>query len=476
MALARSMLLHFNGINGTSGKYLCPPVPMNTVGSFARGEKVDPKHFNELKWRHEQRGLAHFGVREGVDPKDLAQSGWGVMFAHDADPAIRQALQPLLNHRKNQAGAIKAGRYKEFIGQAGYRPGESKQQFLARLGAGPGPVDPDRVPYYLLIVGSPEAIPFRFQYQLDVAYAVGRIHFDKVEDYAHYANSVVSAEKKTFKSERTATFFGVRNAGDPATQLSADGLVMPLAQAVEQNLSSWKVNKIIGKEAIKSRLSTLFRAEETLSFLFTASHGMGFANGDPKQLAHQGALLCQDWPGPLEHVGSIPEDYYFSADDITQETSAAGLISFHFACYGAGTPKLDDFAHHAFTQPSTIAPYAFVGRLPQRLLAHSKGGALAVVGHVERAWGCSIEWPGAGRQVTVFEDVVKRLLTGHPVGSALEPLNERYAELSSDLNTELEDLKFGKEVDEFSLAGMWLANNDARSYAIVGDPAVRLAV
>ncbi len=472
--------LNFNGLNGATGQYLLPPMTPREVSKIASSQELDSKYIQELKQWWEQISQTHLATKEGVDPTNLAESGWAVVFTSDADPAIREALSPLLEHRRKQA-TQKNSYYREYTVKDGYRPGESKPQFLARLphcvgngrGVGPGPADPSKVPYYLLLVGDPEAIPYRFQYQLDVQYAVGRIHFDTLDDYAKYAHSVVQSETGQRARPRRVTFFGPRNPADRATQRSADHLVGPLAAKLAGEQPAWQVQTVLKDEATKARLSQLMGGEETPAVLFTASHGMGFPNGDPRQLPHQGALMCQDWPGPLQWRQAIPPDFYLAADDVTGTTRLDGLIAFFFACYGAGTPKMDDFAHHAVPMRPALAPYAFLARLPQKLLTC---GALAVVGHIDRAWGCSFVWKRAGEQLAVFDSTLLRLLNGHPIGSAIEYFNQRYAELSSDLSTELEEISFGKKPDDLELAGMWTANNDARNFVVIGDPAVRLNV
>jgi len=458
-------LFFFNGIDGSTGDYFFEP---KAAGAILGGLRKQPKSREKA-------------LIPGIDPKNLAESGWGVLFHKEEDPAILEALKPLLEHRKAQAAQRFDHLYQEFTCDRGFRDGEGKEDFLIRCGATLGPVNPHKMPYYLLIVGSPRLIPYLFQHQLDVQYAVGRICFDTPEEYAQYARSVVEAETGKVRRERRAAFFGVRNPDDWATNLSADQLVAPLAERLAkpvewQQTTDWQVGSVLAGEATKARLGKLLGGEETPALLFTASHGVGFPCGSARQRSHQGALLCQDWPGPQQWKGPVPPDLYFSADDVKPEARVAGLVAFHFACHGAGVPATDNFAEQNGQPPRTLAPEPFVSHLPQRLLAHPGGGALAVIGHVERAWAYSFLSKTSTSQVEAFDSTLRLLMDGYPVGFAMEYFNQLYGELAADLVCALQRSGYGEKIDLEELSGLWTASNDARNYAVVGDPAVRVAV
>jgi len=109
-------------------------------------------------------------------------------------------------------------------------------------------------------------------------------------------------------------------------------------------------------------------------------------------------------------------------------------------------------------------------------LSYPGGGALACIGHVERAWGYSIRPGTEDEQIGPFQNALSRILHGQPVGHAMKDFDERYASLSAELNTKLEEIGFGGSFSDVSLASNWIERNDAEGYAVIGDPAVRLRV
>ncbi|MCA9711350.1 MAG: hypothetical protein KDK70_36260, partial [Myxococcales bacterium] len=385
---------------------------------------------------------------------------------------IRAALQELLDWRAAEAGP----KLWIYDGPRGHRPGESKAKWLRRNGAAPsGPADPDKLPYYLMLVGSPEEIPYSFQYQLDVQYAVGRLWFPTIQEYANYARSVVAAERGGLGRTRTLSFFGARSEGDRATELSTELLVEPLAEVLARKVVDWEVSTFVAEQATCATLRSLLGGERTPALLFTASHGAELPIHDPElQRRHQGALICSDWPGPRAHQGPLARDWYLAGEDLAASADVSGMMLLCFACYGAGTPRRDELRRARPRSPGLeIAPAPFMGALPLSLLGR-QSGALAVIGHVGRAWGCSFTDGGstAKSHITTFESSLLRLLDQQPVGHALDYFNARYAELSTAITEELQD-EF-KEPDADELVPLWTSNIDARGYVVFGDPAARL--
>ena len=425
------------------------------------------------------RAGGHLALARDGDPDALNEAGWALVLPADSDQArrnaIKDALQPLLDRRRRQ---VDNSRYKELL----CAPAWTTDEFLGTHGAGPGSAEPDKVPYYVLLVGSPEEIPFSVQYDLGVQYAVGRLHFADLDGYRRYAEGVVRAEREGRTDEPSAAFFGVD--GDRSTQRSATELVAPLADlAAAHRPPPWRVSRYVGAQATKQRLKRLLGGDDTPWLLFTASHGLGlFRESDSeRQRRVHGALVCQDWPGR----GAPTREQFFAAEDLASDVDLRGLIGFHFACFGAGTPVYNSFhdydrllSRHLETG-ERVTDRPFVARLPMSMLER---GALAVIGHVDRAWSVAFSWKDPSgrdfRYTTTFEDVVSRLLRGRRAGYAMEyfgllgaTLGARIAALQRDLRNPM-----ASPVSDAQWAYSFLCWHNARNHILLGDPAVRLPV
>ncbi|MGH2454154.1 MAG: phospholipase D-like domain-containing protein [bacterium] len=465
-AAATVEMVVVNGINGATGDYLVKPRPVTDVADVIRATRsgLEP----EVRSLASRARYREFGLLEGVDPNNLAQTGWGLVVRQGDPNGLVGAVDALLRHRGTHVPA-------RVLKTLEYRPGEQVVDWLNRHGVTFGSVAPARVPFHLLLLGGPEDIPFEFQYLLDLEYAVGRLAFDTKDEYKRYGESVVRYETGARpETTRDAIFFAPQHAGDAATELSRTCLVDPLIAGTPDLPAlgaqfGFRVTSRLQAEAKRSVLLDVLHGRGTRpAVMFTASHGMGFPAGDSRQLAAQGALLMQDWSGFM----NIQPAHYVTAADIANDARLHGIVAFFFACYSAGTPQVDNFPVDLGAAPAQIAPKPFVAALPKRLLGHPNGGALGVFGHVERAWGYSIRPAGLGPQLVPFWNAFARIMNGMCLGNATKDMSERSASLSSKL---LDALAPGAPpVSDAELVSGWIERNDARAYVLLGDPAARL--
>lgn len=415
-----------------------------------------------------------FGVPFGFDLDKLADVGWGIIFESTVDPnSYLEALSTLVNLRRKQAGE----RFRIFSGIDGYRAGESASKWLNRHGATLNLIDPaDGVPFFLVLVGPPSGIPFDFQYSLDIVAGVGRLDFTSLNEFRAYAQSVVTFEQDDSRStRRDIDLFATCHEFDRATQLFNKCVAIPLSQGDDKRkpLGSqfgFNINAHLNEQSTKAALSRIMsNPNAPPSILFTGTHGMAFSTADTRQLANQGALVCQDWPG----YGNISSDHWFAAHDVPDNANVHGLIHFFFACYSAGTPEFDNFGVDA-PSSSRLASGPMTARLPQRLMTLPQGGALASLGHVDRAWASSFRSNGGLSQTQGFRDVMDRLMAGQRVGQATDSFNSQWGVLSTELVSVLNEKAYGKLISDNELLALRTCRDDLRNYIVLGDPAVKL--
>ena len=468
-----SDLIYFNGIDPETGTYAVAPI---SVDELARDVRVKPGVDTVAELHGDS---SRFVVPFGRDLTDLGQAGWAVVFPESTSQEVRDALAPLLDHRHSQSGDL----FKVFD----YKSGEQLRDWYRRHEIGPGTFAAEVVPYYLLLVGPPTALPFDFQYLLGIEYSVGRLAFDSAAEYGQYARSVVAYETApSVNNRKEIVYWGTRHLNDPATNLSASLLIEPLANGMPGTKGDLKdpihtkvgySRKLYsGDDARRDALFATLRSDRPPAALFTASHGMSLKSGHPDQVTDNGALLCQDWPG----FGSVQRDHYLTGADIPDDANVSGLVAFVFACFGGGTPDVDQFLRSLAQagKAPPLAPHPFVAALPRRLLAHPRGSALAVVGHVDRAWGFSIQPPkmAGSPQIGPFRNGLAYVLDGSPVGHVVaQQFGQKFAAVSAMLLGSLSPTAPDfMRLSDRDLVTYWLERNDAQNYVLLGDPAVRI--
>jgi hypothetical protein len=462
-----------------------PPVPFGvhaSTGEYLPGFSEEAlEHLRKDSGGILRRAVADVG-RLGLvverDADKLDQAGWGILFpatlAGQDVSSVRQALAPLLDLRRREARDL----YREFRDDAGYTPGTYARDWLEARGSALASVDPAQgVPYYLLLVGSPQDIPFDFQFELDTFFAVGRLYFDKLEEYAQYAQNMVDQEAAASPlHDRSIALVAPRNPADKATAMFHDSVATTfLATGAQPALGStlnYSLHTALGADATKSNVLDILHGTSPArrpALLISGSHGVAFDINDPDIRHKQGAMLTQDWAGRPAPV--LPKTYITGAD-VASTCATPGMIHFFFACYSAACPAMDTYSYNEMLEPTPVAPTEFLSRLPQTLLLN---GAQAVIGHVDRVWANSFQNSKRMPTVQKLRDPIVRILQGHRVGDAMDNVNQQWAGLAAVLSLLLNRRAAVRSVvPPAKLAGAFLERDDARNYIVIGDPAAHI--
>ncbi|MBN1274368.1 MAG: hypothetical protein JXB26_19070 [Candidatus Aminicenantes bacterium] len=334
----------------------------------------------------------------------------------------------------------------------------------------------DRVPYYILILGGPDQVPFHFQAFLDTAASVGRVAFDSLDDLKNYVGKIIGLEKAAEpKTDREAVFFAPDYGPDDATYFSHHYMASPLSRHVMTKYN-FQVKFLKEHEATKANLEELLN-EASPSLVYTASHGLG----DPglslaEQKKFNGAICCQ----------KQGRDWLFTADDVSYDRPfLEGAVFFQFACFGYGTPARSDFMHW-MGENTFNAHEDFIAALPKKLLAHPHG-PIAFIGHVDTAWLHGFDDPNnpyiTGQchpRISPFINALEMLLDLQPMGIALADMNKRYDICNALLTNTFDRMQKGlvQKTKEFreQLINTFITRSDAQNYMIFGDPAAHLRI
>src|SRR5262249_24839688 len=133
-------LVYVNGIDFDTGNYAVGPRSIDEIA------KEGFKHPRLEDFTDVHSDQPRFAVVFSVDLNKPEEAGWGIIFHEDTPQDIRNRLEPLSVHRREQIANPK------LVRELDYKKGEQTRAWYQRNNIAPGNIDPETMPFYLLLV------------------------------------------------------------------------------------------------------------------------------------------------------------------------------------------------------------------------------------------------------------------------------------------------------------------------------------
>jgi hypothetical protein len=321
-----------------------------------------------------------------------------------------------------------------------------------------------RIPYYLLLYGSPADIPWEVQFHLNLSFAVGRLHLadTALERYVDSLERPVTADGKA------AVIWAADHGPDDITSLLYEAVAKPIAASLRNDPDlSAGTSLLHGQGASRASRGRLITALEdhTPGLIVTTSHG-----ALPLDPARFGSRL------------GLPVDDDHATIDLAELLASwqpHGAIWYAHACCSAGSDQGSSFsgllaegsaAAEAFalleSHASAIAPLATA-------LLSAASPARAFIGHVEPTFDLTVRDGETGQALTtgLVDALYRNLYQPFPIGHCLRTWYTQTGVYLDRHASSITDFNLGRAgADDRALLSR-IAAADHRSLVVLGDPA-----
>ena len=411
-----------------------------------------------------------------VDARDWKNSdvGWGVVAAETPDLTetekrtssdLPEPLQALIKER-GDAPVFR------------YRPGWDQRFRLLRsysrgidvaIGQSPEGLGRECVPRYLLIVGTPEQIPWELQYVLNGHYATGRLHLTG-DELENYVNALRSGWGNSTAQVRNAVVWAVDQGSGDITGLMRDAIANKLyANLLDDIDLAGGANFLDGLGAATASALVTAISGAKPGLVVTTSHGQTYPLDNLELLSNSlGLLVDQDYSS-------------LRVADLLAGWQPDGAIWYAHACCSAGSTSqtfFDGLVDEGSEVDRILKGVAKLGNhvapLPTALLG-AKKPVRAFVGHVEPTFDWTLRNPETRQMLT---DSIQQALYGElyqpsPIGHAFRKCYDRLSSLYASYDAESVAFGQGGNTRNAMLKDLLVAR-DLQSMVILGDPTATL--